>query len=55
MRKHSNAGTYEQDGATPAKTRAVNYTLWIVQTLLALLFLFAGGMKLVLPIEAMTK
>lgn len=29
--------------------------LWIVQLLLALLFLFAGGMKLVLPIEALTK
>jgi hypothetical protein len=28
--------------------------LWIVQGLLALLFLFAGGMKLVLPIEMMT-
>ena len=27
--------------------------LWIVQGLLALLFVFAGGMKLVLPIEAM--
>ena len=25
--------------------------LWIVQSLLALLFLFAGGMKLVLPLE----
>jgi hypothetical protein len=29
------------------------YTLWIVQGLLALLFLFAGGMKLVLPLEAL--
>ncbi len=28
--------------------------LWIVQGLLALLFLFAGGTKLVLPIEALT-
>jgi hypothetical protein len=27
--------------------------LWIVQGLLALLFLFAGGMKLVLPLEKM--
>jgi hypothetical protein len=31
----------------------VNLALWIVQTLLALLFLFAGGMKLVLPLEKM--
>jgi hypothetical protein len=30
------------------------YALWIVQGLLALLFLFAGGMKLVLPLEALT-
>jgi uncharacterized membrane protein YphA (DoxX/SURF4 family) len=29
--------------------------LWIVQVLLAALFLFAGGMKLVMPIEEMTK
>lgn len=27
--------------------------LWIVQTLLALLFLFAGGTKLVLPLESL--
>ena len=31
----------------------VNTVLWIVQVLLAALFLFAGSMKLVLPIEAM--
>src|SRR6202161_677194 len=30
------------------------YTLWIVQGVLALIFLFAGAMKLILPIEAMT-
>jgi hypothetical protein len=30
-----------------------NVTLWVVQGLLAALFLFAGVMKLVLPIEAM--
>jgi hypothetical protein len=29
----------------------MNLALWIVQALLALLFLFAGGMKLVLPLE----
>jgi hypothetical protein len=31
----------------------LNIVLWIVQGLLALLFLFAGGMKLALPIEAL--
>jgi len=29
--------------------------LWIIQVLLALLFLFAGGVKLVLPVAEMTK
>ena len=29
-------------------------SLWIIQGLLALLFLFAGSMKLILPIEMMT-
>jgi hypothetical protein len=32
----------------------MTYALWIVQGLLALLFLFAGGMKLALPLEALT-
>ena len=33
----------------------MNIGLWIVQGLLAALFLFAGGMKLVLPVEEMPK
>ena len=33
----------------------MNVVLWIAQGLLAALFLFAGGMKLILPIEEMTK
>jgi uncharacterized membrane protein YphA (DoxX/SURF4 family) len=33
----------------------MNIALWIAQALLAAIFLFAGGMKLVLPIEEMTK
>jgi uncharacterized membrane protein YphA (DoxX/SURF4 family) len=33
----------------------MNIALWIVQALLALLFLFTGGMKLVMPIEEMMK
>jgi hypothetical protein len=31
------------------------YALWIVQGLLALIFLFTGGMKLILPLESLTK
>jgi uncharacterized membrane protein YphA (DoxX/SURF4 family) len=33
----------------------MNIALWIIQVLLALLFLFAGVMKLILPLEEMTK
>ena len=33
----------------------MNIALWVIQVLLAALFLFAGGTKLVLPIEEMTK
>jgi hypothetical protein len=33
----------------------MNIVLWIIQGLLAALFLFAGGMKLIMPIEEMTK
>ena len=32
----------------------MNVALWIAQALLALIFLFAGGMKLVMPIEELT-
>src|ERR1044072_3135764 len=31
----------------------MTYVLWLIQVLLALLFLFAGGTKLVLPIEVL--
>jgi uncharacterized membrane protein YphA (DoxX/SURF4 family) len=33
----------------------MNIALWIIQALLAALFLFAGGMKLAMPIEEMMK
>jgi hypothetical protein len=35
--------------------RKLNVVLWIIQGLLALVFLFAGGVKLVVPIAAMAK
>lgn len=38
-----------------AATKRVNAAIWTVQVLLACLFLFAGGAKLVLPIAEMTK
>jgi uncharacterized membrane protein YphA (DoxX/SURF4 family) len=37
------------------RSSLLNVALWIVQVLLAALFLFAGSMKLILPIEEMTK
>jgi uncharacterized membrane protein YphA (DoxX/SURF4 family) len=33
----------------------MNYTLWTIQAILALLYLFAGGMKLILPVAELTK
>jgi hypothetical protein len=33
----------------------MTYALWIVQGLLALVFLFTGGMKLLMPIEVLTE
>jgi uncharacterized membrane protein YphA (DoxX/SURF4 family) len=41
----------KQDRSVTKSTMA----LWTVQAVLALLFLFAGGMKLIMPIEALTK
>jgi hypothetical protein len=38
-----------------AEGRRVTVVLWIVQALLALVFLFSGGSKLVMSIEEMTK
>lgn len=36
-------------------TRKRNYTLWTIQCLLALLYLFAGGLKLILPVAELTR
>ncbi len=35
--------------------RRLNVLLWVLQVLLAMLFLFAGVMKFVMPVEQMTK
>src|ERR687897_3707201 len=40
----------------PTRRRLImTYVLWIIQGLLALLFLFTGGIKLVLPLEVLTE
>ncbi|HXI38609.1 MAG TPA: DoxX family protein [Bryobacteraceae bacterium] len=43
------------DGDSTPKKPIANRALWIVQTLLALLFLFSGTMKLMMPIAEMAK
>ena len=42
-------------GSSKRRRLLLTSVLWTVQGLLALLFLFAGSMKLVLPIEVMTQ
>jgi uncharacterized membrane protein YphA (DoxX/SURF4 family) len=44
----------DERSATRQQLRT-NLTLWTIQALLAALFLFAGGMKLMLPIEELTQ
>jgi DoxX-like family len=48
-------GSVATSEGTQAAGRKLNVALWIIQGLLALLFLFAGGVKLILPIAAMAK
>jgi len=43
------------EGNHKSTGRKLNVVLWIIQGLLAFLFLFAGGVKLILPIAAMAK
>ncbi|HBL31120.1 MAG TPA: DoxX family protein [Acidobacteria bacterium] len=38
---------------SPPKGSKINIALWIVQVLVALLFIWSGGLKLVMPIEQM--
>jgi hypothetical protein len=43
----------ETEGETTMTLIKKTSVLWVVQTILALLFLFAGGMKLILPLAAL--
>jgi DoxX-like protein len=47
--------TYATLSNESPRSRSMTRALWVVQGLLAALFVFAGGMKLILPIEEMTK
>ena len=42
-------------GGSPRRKPNMNIALWIIQGLLAAIFLFAGGIKLVTPMEEMMK
>src|SRR5438874_1646836 len=42
-------------GSSPRRRPIMTSALWIVQGLLALIFLFAGSMKLVLPLEVLAE
>ena len=41
--------------ATDRSGRKLNVLLWVLQALLAMLFMFSGVMKFVMPVEEMTK
>lgn len=50
MTNHSDVGV-----ATPTRGKGLAIALWTIQVILAALFLFAGVMKFVMPVEEMTK
>jgi len=50
VRKNSDVGV-----VPPRRGRALAIALWATQIILAALFLFAGGMKFVMPVQEMTK
>lgn len=45
--------THSVDVAGRTVSRKLNVTLWIIQSLLAALFVLAGGMKLIMPLGAL--
>lgn len=45
----TNAGEDLATGSAARKRKRFNLVLWIIQVLVALVFLFAGGMKLMMP------
>jgi hypothetical protein len=52
----SEGGMVMDERSTSVKSgKGINVALWVIQTLLVLLFLFSGGVKLAMPIEPMAK
>ncbi|HMF58109.1 MAG TPA: DoxX family protein [Pyrinomonadaceae bacterium] len=52
-RKYSTRPVKEDADQSPRSRPLMTYALWIVQVLLALIFLFTGGIKLILPLDAL--
>ena len=50
---HANEMSASENNAEGRRSRIVKTSLWVVQVLLALMFLFAGGMKLAMPVAAL--
>ena len=48
------ATTHIRERRTRANASSAAVTLWIIQSLLAALFLFGGGYKLIMPVAALT-
>ena len=51
----SRGATRAPERGTRTLVPSANATLWIIQSLLAALFLFGGGFKLVMPVAALTR
>jgi len=51
--EYSSSSAVEGPNGPARKRPFIHYALWTVQVLLALLFMFSGVMKLVLPLEAL--
>ena len=48
-------GTAPPEQVTKAERKKLNVVLWVIQGLLALLYLFAGATKFILPMDQMLK
>ena len=44
-----------EERSSSGERKGINATLWVIQALLALEFLFSGCMKFIIPVEVMTK
>jgi len=52
---HMEANRVGENDVSATHGKGLSVTLWILQGLLAALFLFSGAMKFIMPVEQMTK